>query len=168
MCSTGASNDIERATKIAKRMITRLGMSDVLGPRAFGTNQGEVFLGRDFSSSQDYSDETAAKIDAEIHSIIANAYEVAKKLLSEHRDKLDFIAEYLVKNEIMDGDQFAAIIETFAPTIEQIEEIAAEKKRKSEEANKAAEQKREEERLENEKRNREWSDSDFPNSNYQR
>ncbi|MBQ7357775.1 MAG: ATP-dependent zinc metalloprotease FtsH [Clostridia bacterium] len=133
--SGGASNDIERATATAKKMVMRLGMSDALGTRCFGNNQSEVFLGRDFSSSQDYSDETAAKIDNEIHSIISGAYELAKKLLAEHRDKLDFIAEYLVKNELMDGDQFKAVMESDAPTIEQIEEIVAEKKRKSAEAN---------------------------------
>ena len=133
--SGGASNDIERATATAKKMVMRLGMSDALGTRCFGNNQSEVFLGRDFSSSQDYSDETAAKIDNEIHSIISGAYELAKKLLAEHRDKLDFIAEYLVKNELMDGDQFKAVMENDAPTIEQIEEIVAEKKRKSAEAN---------------------------------
>ncbi|MBE6547461.1 MAG: ATP-dependent zinc metalloprotease FtsH [Ruminococcaceae bacterium] len=139
--SGGASNDIERATATAKKMVMRLGMSDVLGTRCFGNNQSEVFLGRDFSSSQDYSDATAAKIDNEIHDIISKAYELAKKLLSEHRDKLDFIAEFLVKNEIMDGDQFKAVMETEDPSIEQIEEIAAEKKRKSAEAN-IAEQER--------------------------
>ena len=139
--SGGASNDIERATATAKKMVMRLGMSDALGTRCFGNNQSEVFLGRDFSSSQDYSDATAAAIDNEIHSIIAGAYELSKKLLSENRDKLDFIAEFLVKNELMDGDQFKAVMENQAPSIEEIEEIAAEKKRKSAEAN-IAEQER--------------------------
>ena len=81
--SGGASNDIQRATDIAKKMVTQLGMSDVLGLRAFGSGQGEVFLGRDFSSSQDYSDDTAAKIDSEIHAIISNAYAVSKQILTE-------------------------------------------------------------------------------------
>ena len=133
--SGGASNDIERATKIAKKMITRLGMSEVLGPRSFGTDQGEVFLGRDFSSSQDYSEEIAAKIDSEIHELISSAYEKSKELLRQHIDKLHFIAEFLVKNEIMDGDQFKATMESDAPTMEDIEAIADEKKRASEEAN---------------------------------
>ncbi len=139
--SGGASNDIERATATAKKMVMRLGMSDVLGTRCFGNNQSEVFLGRDFSTSQDYSDATAAAIDNEIHRIISEAYELAKKLLAEHRDKLDFIAEFLVKNELMDGDQFKAVMENDNPTIEEIEEIVAEKKRKSAEAN-LAEQER--------------------------
>ena len=139
--SGGASNDIERATATAKKMVMRLGMSDVLGTRCFGNNQSEVFLGRDFSTSQDYSDATAAKIDDEIHRIISDAYELAKKLLSEHRDKLDFIAEFLVKNELMDGDQFKAVMESEAPTIEEIEKIVEAKKRASAEAN-LAEQER--------------------------
>ena len=139
--SGGASNDIERATATAKKMVMRLGMSDVLGTRCFGNNQSEVFLGRDFSTSQDYSDATAAAIDNEIHRIISEAYELSKKLLAEHRDKLDFIAEFLVKNELMDGDQFKAVMETESPSIEQIEEIVEAKKRASAEAN-LAEQER--------------------------
>ena len=136
----GASNDIDRATKIAKKMVTRLGMSDTLGPRSFGTDQGEVFLGRDFSSSQDYSEEIAAKIDSEIHDIITNAYSLTKDILRKDIEKLHFIAEFLLKNEIMDGDQFKAIMETADPTIEEIEAIAEAKKKKSEDDNLAAKQ----------------------------
>ena len=158
--SGGASNDIERATATAKKMVTRLGMSDILGPRCFGNNHDEVFLGRDFSSSQDYSDDTAAKIDAEIHEIISSAYELAKKLISEHRDKLDFIAEFLVKNELMDGDQFKAIMETEAPTVEQIEEISEAKKRKSREANEAEERRLREQKEAEEKRLREEKEAE--------
>ncbi len=148
--SGGASNDIERATALAKKMVTRLGMSTVLGPRAFGNNQGEVFLGRDFSSSQDYSDETAAKIDGEIHAIIEEAYNRAKKILSENMKKMHFIAEFLMKNEIMDGEQFTAAMEG-EPTFEELEEMTEAKKRKSREENeerrraeKIAQRKREE------------------------
>ncbi len=133
--SGGASNDIERATKIAKKMITRLGMSDLLGPRSFGTDQSEVFLGRDFSSSQDYSEEVAAKIDNEMHDVISSAYAKSKEILTADIHKLHFIAEFLVKNEVMDGDQFKAVMESACPTMEEIEAIAEEKKRKSEEAN---------------------------------
>ncbi len=132
--SGGASNDIERATDIAKKMVTRLGMSDVLGLRAFGSGHDEVFLGRDFSSSQDYSDETAAKIDAEIHAIITNAYSNAKQILTNNIDKLHFIAEFLVKNEIMDGEQFTAAMEG-NPTFEELEEMTEAKKRRSREEN---------------------------------
>ena len=108
--SGGASNDIERATKIAKNMVTRLGMSDVLGPRAFGNGQSEVFLGKDFSSSQDYSDATATAIDNEIHTLIMDAYNRAKQILTDNIDKLHFIAEFLVRNEIMDGEAARKII----------------------------------------------------------
>ena len=132
--SGGASNDIERATKIAKQMVTKLGMSDVLGLRAFGNDHGEVFLGRDFSSSQDYSDETAAKIDAEIHSIISEAYATAKKLLTDNIAKLHFVSEFLVKNEVMDAEQFAAAMDG-DPTFEDLEEMTEAKKRKSREEN---------------------------------
>ncbi len=133
--SGGASNDIERATNTARKMVTQLGMSDELGPIRYGQGGGDVFLGRDFSSKQDYSGATAAKIDAEIQKIVTEAYELAKKLLSENKDKLDFIAEYLVNHEVMDGEQFKCAMEADEPSVEALEEIAAEKKRKSEEAN---------------------------------
>ena len=132
--SGGASNDIQRATDIAKNMVTRLGMSEELGLRAFGVEQGEVFLGRDFSHTQDYSDETASKIDLEIHAIISEAYENAKRILNENMDKLHFIAEFLVKNEIMDGEQFKAAMEG-GVTFEDLEEMTEAKKRKSREEN---------------------------------
>ena len=132
--SGGASNDIERATKIAKQMVTKLGMSDLLGLRAFGNDHGEVFLGRDFSSSQDYSDDTAAKIDSEIHKIISEAYDNAKRILTENMDKLHFVAEFLIRNEVMDGEQFAAAMDG-NPTFEELEEMTEAKKRKSREEN---------------------------------
>ncbi|MBE6666938.1 MAG: ATP-dependent zinc metalloprotease FtsH [Ruminococcaceae bacterium] len=132
--SGGASNDIQRATDIAKKMVTQLGMSDVLGLRAFGSGHGEVFLGRDFSSTQDYSDETATKIDNEIHRIITEAYDNAKKILTENMEKLHFIAGFLVKNEIMDGEQFEAAMKG-EPTYEELEEMTEAKKRRSREEN---------------------------------
>ncbi len=132
--SGGASNDIQRATDIAKKMVTQLGMSDVLGPRCFGSGHGEVFLGRDFSSSQDYSDATAAKIDEEIHAIITQSYEKAKSVLTAHMDKMQFIADFLMKNEIMDGEQFEAAMNG-DPTFEELEEMTESKKRKSREEN---------------------------------
>ena len=142
--SGGASNDIQRATDIAKQMVTRLGMSERLGPRCFGTDQSEVFLGRDFSSSQDYSEEIAAQIDHEIHHIISKAYAKAKDILNEHIDKLHFIADFLFKNEIMDADQFKAVMENDTVTMEEIEQIAENKKKQSQIANQA--------KLEDEKR----------------
>ncbi|MBR2354449.1 MAG: ATP-dependent zinc metalloprotease FtsH, partial [Clostridia bacterium] len=146
--SGGASNDIERATDLAKKMVTRLGMSTVLGPRAFGTNQEEVFLGKEFSSSQDYSDETAAKIDGEIHAIISEAYNRAKEILSENMVKMHFIAEFLMKNEVMDGEQFAAAMDG-NPTFDELEEMTEAKKRRSREEN---EERRRAERIAERKR----------------
>ena len=134
--SGGASNDIERATDIARRMVTQLGMSEQLGPIRYGSGHGgDVFLGRDFSSTQDYSDATAALIDAEVKRIVGEAYELAKHVLTEHADKLKFVAEYLLEHEMMDGDQFKAAMETDVPTFEQMDAIAAEKARRSREAN---------------------------------
>ncbi len=132
--SGGASNDIDRATKIAKKMVTQLGMSEVIGLRSFGSGESEVFLGRDFSSSQDYSDETAAKIDAEIHNIISEAYATAKRILTENMSKLHFIADFLMQNEIMDGEQFKAAMEG-DPTMEELNEMSEAKKRRSREEN---------------------------------
>ncbi len=153
--SGGASNDIERATKIAKKMVTQLGMSDVIGLRSFAGGEGEVFLGRDFSNSQDYSDETAAKIDAEIHDIIASAYSNAKRILTENIGKLHFIAEFLIKNEVMDGEQFKAAMEG-NPTFEELEEMTEAKKRRSREENeKRRMQEKEEERKRREKEEKE-------------
>lgn len=104
--STGASNDIERATEIARKMIMRYGMSDDLGPIVYGTGHDEVFLGKEFSSSRNYSEKIAAQIDDEVMHIIKTAYAKAEELLKAHMDKLHFIASYLIKNEIMDAEQF--------------------------------------------------------------
>ena len=143
--STGASNDIQRATSIARGMVTKYGMSDLLGPIVYGSEHDgdEVFLGRDFNSSKNYSEDTAAQIDAEIKRIVTEAYDRAMKLLEENIDKLHFVAGFLFKNEVMDADQFAAAMEG-EPTVEELEAMVAEKKRKSEEEN-AAKAKREEE-----------------------
>ncbi len=135
--TSGAYSDIQHATSIAKDMVTMFGMSDKLGPRRFGTNQNEVFLGRDFSSGSDYSEAVAAVIDEEIHAIIDEAYTSAKTSLKTHIEKLHFIADYLLEHEDMDGDQFKAVMETDDVTTEMIESIAAEKARASKEANEA-------------------------------
>ncbi len=138
--STGASNDIQKATAIARNMVTRYGMSSKLGTVLYGSEHSadEVFLGRDFSSGKNYSEKTAAEIDDEIRSIISNAYDICKKHLTENIDKLHFVAEFLLKNESMDDEQFKAAMESENPTIEDIENIAAEKRQKSEEENKTA------------------------------
>ncbi len=135
--TSGAYSDIQSATATAKRMVTLFGMSDKLGPRRFGSDQNEVFLGRDFSSNADYSEAIAAVIDDEIHAIIAEAYDSAKSLLNANIHKLHFIAEYLIAHEDMDGDQFKAVMENDDVTVEMIEAIAAEKERASREANEA-------------------------------
>jgi cell division protease FtsH len=151
--STGASSDIQQATRIARNMVTRYGMSEKLGTVLYGSEHSadEVFLGRDFSSGQGYSEKTAAEIDDEIRAIIANAYERCKQYLTDHIDKLHFVANYLLKHEFMDEDQFKACMESDNPTIEEIEAIAEARARKSEEENKSAEEKKareeEEERL---------------------
>jgi cell division protease FtsH len=132
--SGGASNDIQRATKIAQKMVTKLGMSGLLGPICYGSDQGEVFLGRDFSSSQDYSDETANKIDEEVHRLITEAYEKARKILQDNMDKLHFISEFLLKNETMDGEQFYAAMDG-DKTFEELENMTEAKLRRSREEN---------------------------------
>ena len=141
--TSGAYSDIQHATQTAKRMVTLFGMSEKLGPRRFGSDQNEVFLGRDFSSNADYSEAIAAVIDEEIHAIISEAYDRAKSLLTSNIGKLHFIAEYLLGHEDMDGDQFKAVMENEFVTVEMIEAIAAEKEKASREANekkKAAEE----------------------------
>lgn len=136
--SGGASNDIQRATQIARKMVMQLGMSD-LGPILFGSGHSdtEVFLGRDFSQNRDFSEAIAAKIDEQIEKIINESYNEAKRLLSENIDKLHFIAGYLVKNEIMNGEQFRRVMENSDVTIEELEEMYAEKRRRSEAENEA-------------------------------
>jgi len=151
--STGASGDIRQATSVARNMVVRYGMSDKLGTVLYGSQHSsdEVFLGRDFSSGKDYSEQTAATIDDEIRTIIANAYSRCKDILTEHIDKLHFVAQFLLKNESMDDEQFKAAMEMTNPTMESIEEIAVMRKQRSEEENKTAHEKNakeeEEERL---------------------
>ena len=152
--SGGASNDIQRATDIARQMVTQLGMSDVLGTIHLGGEHSsdEVFLGRDFNTTQNYSDKTAAIIDEEIKKIIDESYSKALELLRENRAKLDFIAEFLVRNEIMDGDEFDMAMN--GASIEEIEEKAKERKKKSEEENALREAVLKEEREREEARRR--------------
>ena len=132
--SGGASNDIMRATQIAKKMVTVYGMSE-LGTIRFGSehDSDEVFLGRDFNSSKDYSEETAALIDEQIKKIVDSTYADAKRILSENRSKLDFIVEFLLKYEVMDDRQFNAAMN--GASMEEVEQIGEERRRKSEEEN---------------------------------
>jgi len=130
--STGASADIQQATKVARNMVTRYGMSEKLGTVLYGSDHSsdEVFLGRDFSSGKNYSEQTAAAIDAEIQRIIGECYNEAKEILSAHIDRLHFVAQYLLKHESMDADQFKAAMKDDA-TEEELDAIAAEKAEKS-------------------------------------
>ncbi len=104
--STGASNDIERATKIARNMIVKYGMSDKLGPISYGSGNEEVFIGRDYGHIKNYSEETAAAIDKEIETLITQAYERAAEILRLHIDKLHLLARYLMEYEKIDGPKF--------------------------------------------------------------
>ena len=109
--STGASNDIERASQIARNMVTKYGMSDRVGAIMFGGGQGEVFLGRDFAQTKDYSEETAGIIDEEVKKIIDRAYNRAKDILSEHSDKLHTVAGILLEKEKIEGEEFDKIFQ---------------------------------------------------------
>lgn len=109
--STGASNDIERATKIARAMVTTYGMSDELGPMSYGTSDDEVFLGRDFNKIRNYSEDVAAKIDREMRRIIDNAYNKTEKLLSENIEKLHRVAQALLEKETITGKEFEILFD---------------------------------------------------------
>ena len=155
--SGGASNDIQRATQIARKMVMQLGMSD-LGPILYGSehSESEVFLGRDFSQSRNFSETVAARIDEEINKIITESYNEAKRLLTENIDKLHFVAKFLHKYEVMDSEQFRRAMEEDEVTFEELEEMVAERKRRSEAENAArAIQIAENERLRAEERARE-------------
>ena len=104
--STGASNDLERATKLAKSMVTRYGFSEKLGPVVYGQDEGEPFLGRDFNHIRDYSENVAAEIDNEIREIIDTGYEAVREILTAHMDQLHLVARYLMEKEKIDGTTF--------------------------------------------------------------
>ncbi|MEF9983653.1 MAG: ATP-dependent zinc metalloprotease FtsH [Oscillospiraceae bacterium] len=109
--STGASNDLERVTKLARAMVTKYGFSDRIGPVVYGQDQEEIFLGRDISQSQNYSENIAAEIDSEVREIIDNAYEKAQEILTLHMDKLIIVAENLIEREKIEGDEFKILME---------------------------------------------------------
>lgn len=108
--STGASNDLERATSTARNMVTRYGFSDNLGPVVYGQGDHEVFLGRDYTNTPSYSDNVAAEIDNEIRTLIESAFTDAEKILNEHMDKLHVVAKYLMKYEKVDGATFEKLM----------------------------------------------------------
>ncbi|MEG2337965.1 MAG: ATP-dependent zinc metalloprotease FtsH [Clostridium sp.] len=146
--STGASNDIHRATRIAREMVTKYGMSDNLGPIEFGEDQGEVFLGRDFNKSRNYSEVIASKVDEEIKAFVIEGYNKAETLLRENIDTLHRVSEALLEREKLEADEFEAIFN--GQTVEDIkkkeEELAAKKA-----AKKAAEEKKALEAIEEKK-----------------
>lgn len=130
--STGASNDIERATDLARSMITRYGFSEKLGPIVYGHDNSEVFLGRDYSQGRNYSENVAAEIDGEIRELIDTSYENAKQILLSHRDQLDKVAHYLMEHEKIDGDDFIKLMNgeslddnTAAPVSENVDNAPA-------------------------------------------
>ncbi len=108
--STGASNDLERATKLAKSMVTRYGFSEKLGPVVYGQDEGEPFLGRDFNHIRDYSENVAAEIDNEIREIIDTGYETVREILTAHMDQLHLVARYLMDKEKIDGATFEKLM----------------------------------------------------------
>ncbi len=108
--TTGASNDFERATEIARNMVTRYGMSDALGPMVYGENEGEVFLGRSITTQKNVSEATMQAVDQEIRKIIDQQYAVARKLLEDNRDKVEVMAHALLELETIDSDQIADIM----------------------------------------------------------
>ncbi|MET0926187.1 MAG: cell division protein FtsH, partial [Solirubrobacterales bacterium] len=109
--TTGASNDLEKVTETAKQMVMRYGMSERLGPRVFGHDRSMPFLGREFSSERDYSDECAREIDDEIRRIVEEAHQTAKDILSERRADLDRISNLLLERETIDAEQFVKLLE---------------------------------------------------------
>ena len=132
----GASGDIQSVTDKARKMVTVYGMSELLGTVKYGQHSGsEVFLGRDFGATPDYSQETAALIDKEIKRIVDEGYKKATEVLSANIEKLKFVADFLVKYEVMDDEQFALAMKD-GVTLEDVENLVTEKKRRSEEENK--------------------------------
>jgi cell division protease FtsH len=108
--TTGAANDFEKATEMARRMVCEWGMSD-MGPLSFGRGEGEIFLGRDFARQPNYSEDTARKIDAEVNRIVTSAYHRGKKIVQDGRSALEEIAQQLLEKESLDGEQIYDIIE---------------------------------------------------------
>jgi cell division protease FtsH len=109
--TTGASNDLEKVTATAKQMVMRFGMSEKLGPRVFGHEHSQPFLGREFSTEPDYSDEIAREIDDEVRRIVEAAHQRARDILTEHRESLGSISEILVKRETLEKEEFNALLE---------------------------------------------------------
>jgi cell division protease FtsH len=108
--TTGAGNDLERSTELARKMVCEWGMSDAMGPLTFGKKEEQIFLGREIAQHQDYSEETAIRIDQEIKRFVTTNYERARKLLEKYRHALDRIAEELLAREVLDAEQVRRIV----------------------------------------------------------
>jgi cell division protease FtsH len=124
--TSGASDDIEKATTIARKMVTVYGMSESMGPIAFGQKEEAIFLGREIAQHRDYSEKTAIRIDEEVRHIVDEAYKTAKRILQEHEDLLHKISETLVEKETLHGKEIDAIIEATKPDLEFTRTVTAE------------------------------------------
>jgi cell division protease FtsH len=113
--TTGAANDFERATEVARRMVTQWGMSDLLGPMVYGENEGEIFLGRSITTHKNVSESTMQKVDAEIRRIIDEQYALARQMLETNRDKVESMARALLEFETLDADQISDIMAGLPP-----------------------------------------------------
>jgi cell division protease FtsH len=113
--TTGASNDFERATEMARQMVTQWGMSDELGPMIYGENEGEIFLGRSITTHKNLSEQTMQKVDTAIRKIIDERYAIARKLIEENRDKVELMAQTLLEWETIDADQIGDIMDGKPP-----------------------------------------------------
>lgn len=113
--TSGASNDIERVTQIARTMVTRLGMSEELGPMVYGQKEELIFLGREISEQRDYSEQVAERIDKEVRTLVSKAYDQAREILKKYRPQLDAVAQKLLEVETLSKEEFEAI---FPPPVE--------------------------------------------------
>jgi cell division protease FtsH len=128
--TTGASNDIERATGLARKMVCELGMSEKLGPLTFGKKEEMVFLGREIASHKDYSDETAQQIDLEVRQLVEGAYNKALDLLKGNLDKLRLLAQTLLEREVLDGDEMERVLKgEKLPPIKPVDPVTGERER---------------------------------------
>ena len=112
--TTGASDDLKKATDLARALVTKYGMSEKVGPLAFGGHEENVFLGRDFGGGKDYSESTGNLIDAEVSRFMKNAFKMAKEVLTKHRKALDTLANKLITEETVERDEFAAFVKVHA------------------------------------------------------
>ena len=119
--STGASNDLQRATEIVRDMVVKYGMSDDLGPVVYDSGNGEVFLGKDYGHVNNYSEQTSARIDSEVEKIMREAYAKTMSILKEHYDKLELVAETLIKKEKISGEEFENLMKNGTLEVEAVE-----------------------------------------------